>query len=159
MGDLNFEYTLNLNITGFTMEKVKYIDKFIFKYTTTSYSTSKETLKNTDQQFSINITSPNPDYTTLSELVADFDFEDTLVPGSENTNTIIGIFLKNIPNAMKATDAAGGYKTTVIYKKTNKTMKIGNRVHCIYEGTRGGKYVRSNKKWITYKAALTKSRL
>jgi hypothetical protein len=40
------------------------------------------------------------------------------------------------------------------YEKTNKKVKIGNAMRCIYVGSRGGEYVMQNKAYIPLKKAL-----
>jgi hypothetical protein len=47
--------------------------------------------------------------------------------------------------------AAGGNKKSL--KKTNERMQLGGKSAVVYEGTRGGKYVKKNGKFISLKQA------
>jgi hypothetical protein len=48
-------------------------------------------------------------------------------------------------------------RTTMDYKKTNTKVTVGKRECVVYEGKRGGKYVRMNKEYMPLKKALQSS--
>jgi hypothetical protein len=66
-------------------------------------------------------------------------------------------FSTNIANELQGSSnpLVGGKKKSAVSspKKTEKKVKIGNRECVVYEGSRGGKYVRMNNKFVPLKEA------
>jgi hypothetical protein len=72
---------------------------------------------------------------------------------SVNTETLSSWADKNIHSETVPNQTAGGkgkqsaIKSVKKYKRTDKRVKIGLDEYVVYEGSRGGKYVRRNGKY------------
>jgi hypothetical protein len=55
-----------------------------------------------------------------------------------------------------ATIAGGKSSNKCAHKRTDKKVKVGNATRCVYEGPRGGQYVKINNKFVSLKSALKK---
>jgi hypothetical protein len=65
---------------------------------------------------------------------------------TENFETLSNWTYKNIHSETVSNQTAGG-KSVKKYKRTDKRVKIGLDEYVVYEGSRGGKYVRRNGKY------------